>query len=326
MLIAMKRTLFIPAVLLGLLVSCRPEENPDQLKAVNQSLEYANGVMRDANNMVYEELLERQKDPRNTDNPELWLSRANQIKKYADSVGSLIKIIKRELITQSDSLEKDYVYLTKQLYSADGIGFRLLNKLTDFKDSVSAVLTPDETMSQTYWYSEINHFLETGPLLPAYRASLPTDKKIDYKKKWLEKNFGRTTALMAMIMLNKMEADVLATEKAFITYCNDRATFHGCILRYDVFKAVATLSSSYVKAGQTIEVTAGVGSFSYAAKPRITINGKEVNVGDDAAAVYKFIVAGKPGKYTIPVKFEYYRPDGTSVSVSTTREYIISEN
>jgi hypothetical protein len=321
----MKRTLFIPAVIVVLLVGCRPEENPEQLKAVNRSLEYANGVMQDANNMVYEELLERQKDPRDADNPELWLSRANQIKQYVDSIGSFIKDIKSELIIQSDSLKKDYVELTKQLHSTNGVGQRLLNKLSDFKDSALSVLTPDEKKTQIYWHSEISHFLETGPLLPTYRDNLPADKKIEYRKKWLEKSFGRTSALMAMIMLNKMEADVLATEKAFITYCNYRASFHGCILRFDVFKAVATLSSTYVKAGQSIEVTAGVGSFSDAAKPRITINGKEVQVGEGATAAYKFIATGKPGKYTVPITF-HYKPDGSNASVTATREYIIAEN
>ena len=321
-----KRTLIIPTVIVVLLVGCRPEENPDQLLAVNQSLEYANGVMQDASNMVYEELLERQKDPRDADHPQLWLSRANQIKYYADSIGGFIKNIKSELITQSDSLKKDYVELTKQLHSEDGVGQQLLNKLTDFKDSASSILTPNEKKTEIYWHNEISHFLDSGPLLPAYRDSLSADKKIDYKKKWLEKSFGRTSALMAMIMLNKMEADLLATEKAFITYCNFRASFHGCILPYDLFKAVATLSSSYVKAGQSIEVTAGVGSFTDAMKPRITINGKDVKVGEGATAVYKFIAAGKPGTYTVPITFQYYKPDGTNASISTTREYIIAEN
>ncbi|AEW02412.1 hypothetical protein A4D02_00220 [Niastella koreensis] len=322
----MKKALIVPAVIIVLLIGCRPEENPDQLIAVNQSLEYANGVMQEAGDMVYEELLERQKDPRDADHPALWLARAKQIKQYADSLGNFIKNIKSELITQSDSLKKDYVELTKQLHNEDGVGQQLLNKLTDFKDSASSILTPEEKKLEYYRRSEIGHILETGPLLPAYRDSLPADKKVDYKKKWLEKSFGRTSALMAMIMLNKIEADVLATEKEFITYCDFRASFHGCIVRYDLFKAVAILSSSYVKAGQAIEVTAAVGQFIDAMKPRITIDGKEVQVGECATAVYKFIAAGKPGKYTVPITFQYYKPDGTKDSIATTREYIIAEN
>jgi hypothetical protein len=322
----MNKAFMIPVVILIILAGCRPEENPDQLMAVNQSLEYANVVMQEASNMVYEELLERQKDPRGADHPALWLSRAKQIKQYADSLGSFIKNMKSELITQSDSLKKDYVELTKQLHSEDGVGQQLLNKLTDFKDSASGILTPDERKLEYYRRSEIGHILETGPLLPAYWDSLPADKKIDYKKKWLEKSFGRTSALMAMIMLNKIEADVLATEKEFITYCNFRASFHGCILGYDLFKAVAILSSSYVKAGQSIDVTAAVGQFTDAMKPRITINGKEIQIGEGATAVYKFIATGKPGKYTVPITFQYYKPDGTRDSISTTREYIIAEN
>jgi hypothetical protein len=322
----MKKALSIPAVIIVLLVGCRPEENPEQLKAVNQSLEYTNGIMREANNLIYEELAAKQKDPQTHALAETWGPRADRIKQYADSIKDLINNIKRDLVSQSDSLKKDFVDVTKQLHNADGVGQQLLNKLTVFKNSLfTAIYSGEDSVQQSNIKNYLNRILKTTPLLPGYKDSLPVDQQRNYKKRWLEESFGTSTSLMAMIMLNKIENDVLVTEKEFITYCNNRAIVYECMTYYK-FRAVAVLSSSYVKAGQSIEVEAGVGSFSDAMKPRITINGKEVKVGNDATAVYKFIATGAPGKHIVPVTIEYTKPDGTNASVSINREYILAEN
>lgn len=321
----MKRTLFIPAVIVVLLVGCRPEENREQLKAVNQSLEYANGVIQNANNLVYEEFNEKKRELSTAVYVAIWEPKANQIRQYSDSIKGLIKTIKSELITQSDCLRKDYVDLTKQLYNADGIGGRLLNKLTAFKDSVPAVFHSGDTMGRLYWQRELNYLLKTVPLLPAYGDSLPAEKKSAYKRKWLEGSFGHSNSLMAMIMLNKIESDLLATENAFIECCKDQIAL-GCNLMYFKFSALAVLSSSYIKPGQSIQVSAGIGGFSSASKPTIVINGKRVPLSNDAVAQYSFKPTGKPGKYSVPVTIEFTKPDGEKFTLSRNPEYIIAEN
>jgi carbonic anhydrase/acetyltransferase-like protein (isoleucine patch superfamily) len=278
------------------------------------------------NKLIYEELAQKQKDPQTYDLAETWNPRAGRIQQCSKSLKVFIESIKVDLVSQSDSLKKDYVELTKQLHNTDGIGQQLLNKLADFKDSLSTIIYPDkDSIPQVYRNEDLNHLFRTIPLLPGYGDSLSTDQRCNYKKKWLEENFGRSSSLMAMIMLNKIESDVLLSEKAFITYCNWRVAVF-CGMGSRMFSAISVLSSSYVKAGQPIEVTTGVGSFSDAAKPRITINGKEVKVGNDATAIYKFIATGTPGKHFIPVTIEYTKPDGSNSSVSIQREYIIAEN
>jgi hypothetical protein len=322
----MKKNLFIPTVIIVLLVGCRPQENREQLKAVNESLEYANGVLQDDNKWIYEELETKQKDPQTHDLAEIWRPRAGRIQLYADSVKLLIDNIKKELIIQSDSFKTDYVTVVKQLYDANGAGGQLLNKLVAFKEDAPAVIYSDvDSRYRPNINNDPNRLFKTIPLLPGYGDSLSADLRSSYKKKWLEESFGRSSSLMAMIMLNKIESDVLVTEKEFITYCNNRAIDYKC-MSYYAFKAVAVLSSSYVKAGQTIEVEAGVGSFSDAMKPRIAINGKEVKVGNDATAVYKFIATGAPGKHIVPVTIEYTKPDGSNASVLMKREYVIADN
>ncbi|SEN39669.1 hypothetical protein [Niastella yeongjuensis] len=321
----MKKVLIIPAVIVVLLGGCHPEENPDQLKAVNRSLEYANGVMEEANKLVYEEFGRTKRELHSWVFTAVWEPKAKQIGQYSDSVRLFIRTIKGELLKQSNSLKIDYVDLTKQLHNADGIGGQLLNKLIAFKDSIPAVIYSGDTMSRFYKQDLLNDFLKTVPLLPAYRDSLPADKKIEYKKQWLEKSFGRTSALMAMIMLNKIESDVLATENTFITYCKDQVAI-GCNMSYLHVTALAFLSSSYIKPGQSIQVSAGLGTFTSTSKPIITINNSRVPLNDQAVAEYTFKPIGKPGEYSVPVKIEFTKPDGTKDTISKLAKYIIAEN
>ena len=58
---------------------------------------------------------------------------------------------------------------------------------------------------------------------------------------------------------------------------------------------LAVISSSYVKAGQEIEITSGIGAFSKAAMPTISINKKNISLDADGAARYRFKASDKPG-------------------------------
>jgi len=92
-----------------------------------------------------------------------------------------------------------------------------------------------------------------------------------------------------------------------------------------VFEAIAVLSSSYINSGQSIQVSAGVGAFSVASNPTISINGKVIDLKGRALAEYSFTPIGKPGKYRVPVKIEFTKPDGSLEVHTTELEYIIAE-
>lgn len=323
-----KRSILYTVSIVLLLAGCGPQENPRQLKAINESLERANDVIRDGNRSINEELMEMKEAPHTTAGPTIWYARANQIHLYVDSIRTMIKDLKSELMTQSDSLKREYVTVVKQLYEENGVGYQLLEKLAVFKSSILAVIFPrevtDDQRSPDFKNREINYLLEAIPLLPGYRDSLPANEQIKYRKKWLDASFARSSSLMAMLMLNKIDNDVLTTEKILVDYCDNHVS-RGCVLYYNKFSVVAVLSSSYVKNGQPIEVSAGIGSFSAASKPTIIIDGKEITLNEDATALYKFKATGSPGKHTIPVKFEYTKPDGSEELKTVVLNYIIAD-
>jgi hypothetical protein len=321
----MKKALTIPAVIVVLLVGCRSAENREQLKAVNQSLEYANGALNDVNRSGYEELMTLDPDLNIAFYNEKWKLKAIRIKSFTDSVKDLIKNIKSDLIKQSDDLKKEHVPLMNQLYDTNGLGNQLLDKLVVFRDSCPAVIyTGEDSVTHAYLISDFNHYLNTAPLLPQYGDSLSADQQHVYKKKWLEERFGSNSTLVTMIMLNKIESDMLTVEKRFIDYCKSRRT-RVVYEAYTMWSVIATVSSSYVKAGQSIKVYAGLGSFTVVSKPRITIDGKEVAVDSEGVAEYQLVATGKPGEHAIPVTIEFSKVDGSKQFMTKKVKYIIAE-
>ncbi|AEW02413.1 hypothetical protein A4D02_00225 [Niastella koreensis] len=322
----MKKALIISAVIVVLLIGCRPEENRKQLKAINRSMEFANEALNDANTLGYEDLMAGEPDVNIAVYTEKWKIKSKRIKSFADSVKGLLKIIKSDLIKQSDGLKKEHVPVVKQLNDINGLGNQLLNKLISFKDSCPVVIySGEDTVTRSYFISDFKRYLKTAPLLPQYEDNLSVDQQYNYKKKWLEGSFGSNSTLMVMIALNKVESDVLTSEKHFIDYCQSRHS-RGFVETYSMFRVIATLSSSYVKAGQPIDVYAGVGSFTVVSKGRITIDGKEVALDAEGVAEYKFVATGKPGRHSVPVTIEFTKVDGSKQTVSKNAKYIIAEN
>ena len=97
--------------------------------------------------------------------------------------------------------------------------------------------------------------------------------------------------------------------------------YHG----FEAFYPLTTINSSNLKAGQPIEITAGLGGFSVVSKPTFVINGKNMPLNTDGVAVYNTIATGKPGRHFIPVTITYFKPDGSQSSISKKIEYTISE-
>jgi hypothetical protein len=309
----MYKPIFCIAVAVSL-VGCHPEENSEQLKMVNQNLERSNSSVLNDNKIRIAVWENRRKDPQTRYLADRWLPRVNKIHQYADSIRMMIEGIKSELIAQSDSLKMDFVPVVRQLHNEDGVGIRLFEKTAEFKDSIPVLVNPIGRTNSDYMPKDI-------PLLYGYSDSL--SEKLQFGKNWLEKSFGRSSSLMAMIMLNKIENDVLTTEKTLFEYCE--STFCVMPIIYDDnYKALTVLSSSYVKQGQPIEITAGIGGFTDAMKPRITINDKEMKL-DNGAVVHQFVAEGKPGKHSVMVKIEFYKPDGVREWITKTLYYTIAD-
>lgn len=129
-----------------------------------------------------------------------------------------------------------------------------------------------------------------------------------------------TPTVAALTMLSKFQNSVKNAESEIVTYCHNQIGAVKVI--YDQFAALVGQSSNYVMPGQKIDITAGVGAYSKAAAPTVTIGGTNVPVGPDGRAEYTITASGA-GSHSLPVVVTYTKPDGTKESKSFPLEYTV---
>jgi hypothetical protein len=84
---------------------------------------------------------------------------------------------------------------------------------------------------------------------------------------------------------------------------------------YDQFNAFAESNSQYLMSGgRDSIITAGVGAFSSAAKPTISIDGTVVPITADGSAIYK-TTATTPGENSKRVRISFLKPSGETAVV-----------
>jgi gliding motility-associated protein GldM len=116
---------------------------------------------------------------------------------------------------------------------------------------------------------------------------------------------------------------VKTSENKVIAFCHNKVG--EVVVRQDAFAAIAVADANYILPGQKINITAGVGGFSTAVKPQISIGGTNVPVGTDGTA--KMEVQGTSlGSHSIPVHIEYTDQDGKKQSIDKTIEYTVGQS
>lgn len=315
--------------LIAILTGCQPKENREQLKAINLSLEKSNELIKGASERALEQMKNNHHDDPNSDRIVKLLLIMKKVKAETDTLANLIENVKVELLKQSDNLKVDNAAILHSLHEPNGKGYSLMNKLASFKDNIPALFNITDSINTPFLYQTVKANIEklrkTSPLFPDYGISMNEEQRAGYLNKWLDNNLHGSSALMSMVILNKLENDVLYTGTYLMDYCNSQIYYLDGRASYEKFNAVAFLSSSYVKRGQTIEVTAGAGAFGFAANPRVSIDEREITLDRGGVALYKFKATGKPGKHSIPVKIAFKKINGFTDTLTKKLEYEIAD-
>lgn len=320
----MNRNLIFFTSAILLLAACRQQENTNRLKEISDGFVKANNAIYDKNRLVYEELEEKSKDPRTHNLALIWLPRAKVIFRQASKTKAYIDSLKDEIIIRSDSCKKSDEGIVQHLMEISGKGVELFNRLALFKDSLRVVFRTDEFIGNQFLIAALQHdsigFHKFIPLLSRQYISLRSDGGRK-SKEWTSDKFYNSSPSMAIAILNKIQSDVILTENFLVEYCNYQVIDNFC--GYFKFEAIGSISSRYVKSGDTVDVTAGVGKFDNIMRPRITIDGIVQRLNSKKVSVHTFIAKGRPGKRTIPVTIEYIESDGTRETVTKEISYYI---
>jgi len=284
-------------------------------KTVKTSLEHSSSAIEDKNSQIFRSFEQMLKDPVKELKAKEWYPYAQKARVLSDDAYKYIEALKLELMKEAGyNPPKDTAFKLDDLDAATRLfveqkkkGPELLKKLNDFKTQLLAI-HPDIT----------TEFTSSLPI----DLSMPVTQNKELKT-WEAAYFHMTPAIAALTILSKFQNDIRNSEVAVVEYCHKQVGEVEVI--YDQFKAIANASASYVMPNEEIVINAGVGAFSSAAQPTVTVDGSGTQMLPDGSYEYKFKAPTAAGEYTKKVKISFRKPDGTTATVDKDIKYTVGQ-
>jgi len=305
-------------VLTALLALNVSSEILNAFKTIDQSLTNANGIIQRKNDDILKSLQKKLADPKTAEKAAIWAPKADKAHAMADALFTYVESLKHELKVESrlknengkevfneDDLEASTRLFTKPDASGKSKGQDLLSRLTSFKKELGEI---DPSIQK-----------EILPNLPL-DLSIPTSNSKNINQDWAYSYFHMTPTIASITILTKFQNDIRNSESQVVEYCHRQ--IGEVELIYDQFNAFAATNSQYLMSGEELIITAGVGAFSSAAKPTISIDGAVVPITADGSAIYK-TTASTPGENSKRVRISFLKPSGETAVVEKIVKYTV---
>jgi len=305
-------------------------------KTVNHSIEKSNLVIDQKNALTYKAFTAEKIDPQTAAKAKVWAPPAEQVQKLSADLSKYLEDLKERLINESSpktNKEGHREYTEGNLDAAtrimdkNGEGPKLYAKLKQFRLDLLAQIDPAKYPAESDKTKQ-----ELKDKMEQFSQSLPLDTRIppsesgnttvgsDSAKNWTIRYFHMTPTVAALTILSKFQSDVKNSESQVVDFLHKQVGEVKVI--FDKFEPLVSPSATYLMPGDELEVKAGIGAFSAAAKPKITINGATLPVGDDGTADWKSKVSSTG---TVNVKIEYTKPDGTIGTITKDVKYTVGQ-
>jgi hypothetical protein len=112
--------------------------------------------------------------------------------------------------------------------------------------------------------------------------------------------------------IESVKNELILTENKILIFCNEKC-MPGCNLFSTSFSVLLGQNSLNFTEGQYLELNSGVGSYSRAARSVLIVNQNRIESNGEGFSTYKLKIKDKPGRYSLPVKIEYYDEGGEKI-------------
>ncbi len=320
-------------VLTALLALNVSSEILNAFKTVNNSIAVSNKIIDGKNAVTYESFEEKAKDPQTSAKAAIWKPKADKVKQLSADLFTYIESLKQDMKKESglkvkdgkEEFKEDNLDAPTRLMDKNGKGKELYDRLAKYRSDVIGVLDPkefaDNQILQDQIKKDIERFQKTIPIDLSVPKGQGGKEYTNDAKGWTTNYFHMTPTIAALTILSKFQNDVKNSEAQMVDYCHDQI---GKVkLVYNKFQAIAQANTSYAMPGDEIQITAGVGAFSDAAKPDIFIGGQKVQLTSDGTALWKTTASGE-GKKNVEVVIEFTTPDGRRERIPKTITYEVA--
>lgn len=319
-------------VLTALLALNVSNEVLEAFKTVDRSITTSNKALTSKNKVIYDAFGTELNDPQTKAKAEIWAPKAAQVKKLSDDIDSYLGSMKQQLKQESglkkddkgeEEFKEDDLDAATRLFAEKGEGKNMYEKLTAYKKQVLAVLNPEEFKDNPDLAKAIAskraEFEKTLPLDLKIPEKAHAEKSGDDAKDWTFNYFHMTPTIASLTILSKFQNDVKNSEAQLVDYIHSQVGQVKIV--YNKFAAIAQANRTYAMPGDEIEITAGIGAFSDAAQPNITIEGQHMSL-TDGKALFKTTASGA-GEHSIAVNIEYTTPEGKKETKNEVVKYTV---
>ncbi|HNP53555.1 MAG TPA: gliding motility protein GldM, partial [Ferruginibacter sp.] len=265
-------------VLTALLALNVSSEILNAFKVVDKSLTTSNVNLDGANNTLFKSLEQKLSDPMTAEKAKPWNEKAQQARKLSEDFDKYMEDLKKQLkeeaglklVEGKETFKEDDLEAATRLFGngegGKNKGVELQNKLKQYREAMLAI---DPDVRKEFTTSLAVEDLEKNPPIG----------QDGQKKEFTEAYFHMTPTVAALTLLSKFQNNIKNAENQVVTYCHNQV---GAVkVVYDQFAALVGQSSNYVMPGEEMEITAGVGAYSKAAQPVISIGGASSALGPD---------------------------------------------
>jgi gliding motility-associated protein GldM len=298
-------------VLTALLALNVSSEILNAFKVVDVSLQNSSANLASANSTLYKSLNDKLADEKTREKAQIWQPKAERAKKLSDDMNNYIEGLKKELkaaaglemVDGKESFKEDNLEAASHLFGTQKKGAELEAKLKAYREEM----------------------LKIDPeIRKNFEKTLPVDVEPPIgqdgsKKDFTNAYFHMTPTVAGLTLLSKFQNNIKNSENQVVTFCHEQIGAVKVI--FDKTGVLVGQSSNYVMPGQELTITAGIGAYSSAAQPQISIGGSSVPV-IDGKGTYKISASGA-GARTVPVTIRYLDQNGVSQTKTENVEYIV---
>ncbi len=285
-------------------------------KTVDNSLNKTNTTISNSTATIMQSFQEKMSESATAAKARLWYPKAQTAQQLSQEMYIYIDNLRNRIHKEAgfdpakngdSTFKEDNQDIATRMMITNGEGKKLQDKLSEYKKKLLAI---DPIISQQF-----GNNLQVDLSMP----------KVQNKgnKTWQSAYFYMVPTVAAMTILRKFQNDVKTSENRVVAYFHEQVG--KVAVRFDTYTAIVGQSSNYVMPGQEVEIMAGVGAFSKAAQPQITINGSGAALGEDGAARVKF-AAGSLGNHSVPINITYVDQEGNKQTISKTIEYTVGQS
>jgi len=300
-------------VLTALLALNVSSEILNAFKVVDNSLVSSNGVIDNSSKTISESLGEAAKDPKTAEQAAIWKPKADAALAMTTKMTSYIDGLKTKLKTASDlkivdgkeEFKEDDLEAATRLFDKGGEGPKLHDALQNYMNDVIKVLPAEDQKK-----------IDKLPI----DLTVPKSTNLA-SNTWTTAYFHMTPTVAALTMLSKFQNDVKRSGNIIATYCQNK--IGKVVLILDRFEPLVSQNSEYLLPGQPLKIRAGLGAFSSAQKPTVTINGSVRPLNEQGFAEYEEN-AGGGGDRSIKVNVSFTDPNtGKTLTKETEVKYTV---